>query len=239
MDILQRAPELIGQSALHNSEIQTIELVDIVINNIDYNRPRDSKRYTFVELIVSGNYTDIAGNTGNFEQSPGGNVTAKGNDLILFNKITKKEYLTLNINATYDPGDNTTSIIVKTLDSTISTIQKSNNTWENWIVILSCGLDWTQPIVECPSATDLKSSYITRTGVRLQWKSGFGAEINYVRIKSRDVSSWTIYNVPGSNTYLNIVGLTSNTTYDWQICTSCELNKSNFYSAVQTFETQP
>ena len=38
MDILQRAPELIGQSALHNSEIQTIELVDIVINNIDYNR---------------------------------------------------------------------------------------------------------------------------------------------------------------------------------------------------------
>lgn len=239
MDILQRAPEFVGQSALHNSEIQTIELVDIVINNIDYNRPRDSKRYTFVELIVSGNYTDIAGGLGDFEESPGGNVSAKGNDLILFNKITKQEYTTLIINSTYSAGQDTTSIIVKTLDSTISTIQKSNNTWENWIVILSCGLDWVQTILECPSATDLKSSFITRNGVRLQWKSGFGAEINYIRIKSRDVSIWTIYNVPGSNSYLNIVGLNPNTTYDWQICTSCELNKSNFYSAVQTFETQP
>lgn len=239
MDILQRAPEFVGQSALNNSEIQKIDIVDIIINNIDYSRPRDSKRYTFVEIVVSGNYTDIIGGEGDFVESPGGNVTAKGNDLILYNVYTKKEYLTLIINSTYSPGNDTTSIIVKTLDSTISKIQKSNNTWENWIVLLSCGLDWTQTINECPSATDLKSSFITRTTVRLQWKSGFSAEINYIRLKIRDIDGWTIYKVPGSNTYLNIVGLTPNTTYDWQICSSCELNKSNFYSATQTFETQP
>lgn len=239
MDILQKAPELVGQSALHNSEIQIVDIVDIIIDNVDYTRPRDSKRYTFVQIIISGNYTDILGGEGDFIQSPGGNVTAKGNDLILFNKNTKKEYLTLIINSIYNVGNDTTSIVVKTLDSTISTIQKSNNTWENWIVILSCGVDWTQSIDECPSATDLKSSFITRTSVRLQWKSGFGAEVNLIRLKNRDVDGWTIYTVPGSNTYLNIVGLNPNTTYDWQICSSCELTKSNFYSATQTFETQP
>lgn len=239
MDILQKSPEFVGQSALHNSEIQMVEIVDIVLNNVDYIRPRDSKRYTFIEIIISGDYTDISGGIDNFEHSPGGNVTSKGNDLILFNRFTKQEYLTLLIKSTYNSDNDTTSLIVKTSDSTISNIQKSNNTWNNWIVLLSCGLDWTQTIIECPNATELKSSFITRNSVRLQWKSGFGAEINYIRIKNRDVDVWTIYNVPGSNTYINIVGLIPNTTYDWQICTSCELNKSNFYSTTQTFETQP
>ena len=53
MNILQRAPEFVGQSALDNSEIQTVDIVDIIINNVDYNRPRDSKRYTFVQIVVA------------------------------------------------------------------------------------------------------------------------------------------------------------------------------------------
>ncbi len=239
MEILQRAPEFVGQSALDNSEIQTIDIVDIVINNTDYNRPRDAKRYTFVELLVSGNYTDILGYVGEFENSPGGNVSAKGNDLILFNKITKEQFLTLIVNSTYNLSDNTTTITVKTLDSSISKIQKLNNTWDNWNVILSCGLDWVQTIDECADATDLISTFITRNSVQLQWKSGFGAEVNYIRLKPRDTADWSIYNSSGSNSYLKIFGLIPNTRYDWQICSTCELTKSNFYSAIQTFETQP
>ena len=239
MDILQRAPEYVGQSALDNSDIQTVDIVDIVINNTDYNRPRDAKRYTFVELLVSGNYTDILGNVDKFENSPGGNVSAKGNDIILFNKITKEQFLTLIVNSTYNSGNDTTTIVVKTLDSSISKIQKLNNTLDNWTVILSCGLDWVQTIVECAEATDLKSSFITRNSVQLQWKSGFGSEVNYIRLKQRDIADWSIYNTPGSNSYLKIFGLNPNTRYDWQICSSCELTKSNFYSAIQTFETQP
>lgn len=239
MDILQRAPEFVGQSALDNSDIQTIDIVDIIISNTDYNRPRDAKRYAFVELLVSGNYTDILGNVGSFINSPGGNVSAKGNDLILFNKITKVNFLTIIVNSTYNSGDDTTSIIVKTLNPSISNIEKLNNTWNNWIILLSCGLDWTQSIIECADATDLKSTFITRNSVQLQWKSGFGSEVNYIRLKPRDVDEWSIYNSPGSNTYLKIFGLNSNTTYDWQICLTCELTKSNFYSAIQTFETQP
>ena len=127
MDILQKSPEFVGQSALHNSEIQMVEIVDIVLNNVDYIRPRDSKRYTFIEIIISGDYTDISGGIGNFEHSPGGNVTSKGNDLILFNKFTKQEYITLIIKSTYNSDNDTTSLIVKTSDSTISNIQKSNN----------------------------------------------------------------------------------------------------------------
>lgn len=239
MNILQRAPEFVGQSALDNSEIQTVDIVDIIINNVDYNRPRDSKRYNFVQIVVAGNYTDITGGIGDFENSPGGNVTAKGNDLILFNKVTKQQFITLIINGTYDSGDDVTTLTVKTLDASISKIEKSNNTWDNWKVILSCGLDWTQSIIECPSATELKSTFITRNSVQLNWISGFGAEVNYIRMKPRDVENWTIYTSPGSNSYIKIFGLTPNTRYDWQICTSCELNKSNFYSAIQTFETQP
>lgn len=239
MDILQRAPEFVGQSALDNSEIQTVDIVNIIINNVDYARPRDSQRYTFIELIVSGNYTNILGNEGEFEKSPGGNFVAKGNSLILFNKITKQEYLTLIVKASHNIGDDTTSIIVKTLDNSISNIQQYNNTWNNFIIILSCGLDWTQSIIECPSATDLKASFITRNSVQLQWKSGFGAEVNYIRVKPRDQETWTNYTSPGSNSFIRIFGLIPNTIYDWQICTSCELNKSNFYSPIQTFETQP
>jgi len=144
MNILQRAPEFVGQSALDNSEIQIIDIVDIIINNVDYNRPRDSKRYTFVQIVVAGNYTDILGGIGDFVNSPGGNVTAKGNDLILFNKVTKQQFLTLIINSSYDSGDDLTTLTIKTLDVSISKIEKSNNTWDNWKVILSCGLDWTQ-----------------------------------------------------------------------------------------------
>jgi Fibronectin type III domain len=239
MDILQRAPEFIGQSALDNSEIQTIDIVDIIINNIDYVRPRDAKRYTFIELVVSGDYINVLGNTGEFEKSPGGNFLANGNDFILFNKITKQQYLTLIVNSTYNSSNNTTNIIVKTLDDSISTIEKYNNSWNNWIIILSCGLDWSQSIIECPNATDLKSTFITRNSVQLQWKSGFGAEVNYIRIKPRNQDSWVNYTSPGSNTFIRIFGLIPNTRYDWQICTSCGLNKSNFYSAIQTFETQP
>jgi hypothetical protein len=238
MDFLQRPPEFIGQSALHNSEIQIIPIIDIIINSSDYSRPRDSKRFTFVEIIVSGNYTDVLGYSSEFENSPGGNFTSKGNDSILFNKITKKSFNTLIINSSYSLADDTTTIVIKTSDSSITKIE-NNNSWNDWILILSCGLDYSFNLNECPEATNLKSSFITRNSVTLTWISGYNAEINYIRIKPRDIEKWTIYAVPGSNKFININGLLSNTTYDWQICTSCELTKHNFYSPIQTFETQP
>jgi hypothetical protein len=239
MDFLQRPPDFVGQSALHNSEIQSIPISNLIINTTDFNRPRDSKRFVFIEIVVSGNYTDILGYSTEFETTPGGNFTAKGNDAIIFNSITKKSYSTIIVNSTYSIPDGETTIVIKSSDLSISKIQSTNNSWNDWVLILSCGLDWTKSISECPEATDLKASLITKNSVRLNWKSSFGAEINYIRIKERNMDSWTIYTTPGSNTSINIGNLNSNTTYDWQLCTSCELNKNNFYSATQTFETQP
>lgn len=239
MDFLQRPPDFVGQSALNSSEIQTIPIVDIIFNTSDFARPRDSKRFTFVEIKVSGNFVDVLGESLGFENFQSGNFIAKGNDIVLFNNKTKKSFTTLIINSTYSIGDDETTIVVKTLDSSISKIESNNNSWTDWVLILSCGLDCTQSINECPSATELKSTFITRNGVVLTWKSGLGAEINYIRVKARDTEKWTIYAIPGSNTFMNINGLIPNTTYDWQIATSCEINKHNLYSDIQTFETQP
>lgn len=239
MDFLQRPPDFVGQSALNSSEIQTIPIVEIIINSTDFARPRDSKRFTFIQIVVEGNYVDVLGESIDFENSQSGNYVAKGNDATIFNKISKISYPSIIVSSTYSIGDNQTTIVVKTQDTSIAKTLSTNNSWADWTFIISCGLDVSQTINECPEATELKATFITRNSVVLSWKSGLGAETNYIRIKQRDLEKWTIYAIPGSNLFININGLNPNTTYDWQISTSCEINKHNFYSAIQTFETQP
>ena len=239
MDFLQRPPDFVGQSALNSSEIHTIPIVEIIINSTDFARPRDSKRFTFVQIILEGNYVDVLGESIAFENSQSGNYVAKGNDAVIFNKISKTSYPTIIVNSTYSIGNNKTTIVVKTQDISIVKNISTYNSWSDWFFIISCGLDVSQTNNECPEATELKATFITRNTVVLSWKSGFGAETNYIRVKQRDIENWTIYAIPGSNLFISINGLNSNTTYDWQISTSCELKKHNFYSAIQTFETQP
>ena len=123
-------------------------------------------------------------------------------------------------------------MIVKSLDNSLSTISI------DWKLQFSIGLDRTQDLYTCPPATNFRASFITNNSVKLTWKSGFGSEINYIKIKKRNESSWfKPQEVPGSVQFLTFNNLDSDTTYDCQICSSCELTINNLYSDSISFTT--
>lgn len=222
MEKLQKSPFFIGQSILQVSEITTLDIFTILPVSGDYIRPRDSSRYTFSNILLTGNYVNGAN----------GNYFPPGYKLIVSNPVTQEKIECIVVKSVlYDSTH--TSVIVKSEDSGLSSITTG------WKLQLSTTLDWSQSIDECNYPKDLKTSFIERTSVKLQWAPGFGTEKNYIRIKDRDVSNWTIYEISGNITYLHLSNLNPNTTYDWQISSRCESNKTTFYSDVITFETKP
>jgi hypothetical protein len=221
MNIIQRPPLFIGQSAIQNPEINVIDIIEIITNTTFYARPRDNSRYSFVEIRISGNYIN----------SDIGNYLSVGNDIFIINSITREQIKASVVKNTLISGSET-SIILKSLDSAIKGITT------DWKIQLSISIDLTQDVYTCPPATNFRASSISSNSVKLTWKSGFGSEINYIRIKKRDELNWQKpYEVPGSIMFLEIRNLDPDTIYDCQICNRCELNNNNLYSDSISFST--
>lgn len=221
MNIIQQPPLFIGKSALQNSEITLIDIDEIITSESFYVRPRDNNKHTYIELRLTNNYIN----------SDLGNLLSVGNFVFIINPISK-EKIKGNIVKTTLISSLETSLIIRSSDVKIANIDTT------WKVQLSIGLDITQNLYTCPPPTDLKATYVTSNSVKITWKSGFGSEINYVRIKPKNESNWhEPYEIPGLNTFLEIGNLMPDTTYDCQICSSCDLNLNNFYSDSITFTT--
>ena len=221
MNIIQRPPLFIGQSAIQNPEINVVDIIQVIVSTSFYARPRDNSRYTYVEIRIGDNYITSAE----------GNYLSIGNNIFIINPITRLQIEATIIKTTLiNPSE--TSVIVKSLDNSLSTISI------DWKLQFSIGLDRTQDLYTCPPATNFRASFITNNSVKLTWKSGFGSEINYIKIKKRNESSWfKPQEVPGSVQFLTFNNLDSDTTYDCQICSSCELTINNLYSDSISFTT--
>lgn len=221
MQIIQKAPQFIGKSALQNSAIYALDIVGITTIQSFYSRPRDTERYTFVEILLGDNYFD----------SDEGNFLSSGNNVYFINPTTKETIPAIIVSSeSISPTQSKTT--VKSLNSSISTISTS------WKLILSCGVDWSQTINECPEIQEFRASSITHNSVKLTWRPAFKSEINYIRIKEESGTNWIkVHEVQGSIGVLTINALTPNTTYQCQITNRCEYNKSNFYSDSITFKT--
>ncbi len=222
MGKLQKPPAFIGQSALQVGESLILDIYGIDTIPNDYIRPRDSSRFTFINVQLAGNYVN----------STDGRFFPPGYHIFILNPTTKQAIKCIVVNSvTLSPTE--TSVILKSNNTDLASI----NT--DWKVAVSSTLDMVQNIEECKFPKDIRSTFIERTSVRLQWISGFGAEENIIRIKDRNTPSWTIYTVGGSTEKLDLTTLSPNTTYDWQLTSKCDITKSILYSEVMTFETKP
>jgi photosystem II stability/assembly factor-like uncharacterized protein len=77
---------------------------------------------------------------------------------------------------------------------------------------------------------------ITKSGARLKWSAASGASNYDVRYRKVNTSSWTYkYNATGTNR--TISGLAANTTYQWQVRTSCGSTNSS-YASGPNFKTK-
>lgn len=89
----------------------------------------------------------------------------------------------------------------------------------------SCGS--TTP--SCNAPNGLIVSNITSSSARLNWSSVSGASNYDVRYRENGTSNWTnVSNLSGLNRTLT--SLSSNTTYNWQIRTSCSSSNSSYAS---------
>jgi hypothetical protein len=221
MNIIQQAPKYVGKSALQNSEIYVLDIVQINVIETFYSRPRDADRYSFIEIYLDDNYFD----------SDEGNFLSSGNNVYVINPTTKETIpATIVSSESLSPTESKT--VVKSLSPYLSSINTS------WKLILSCGVDWSQSINECPEIKDFRASSIANNSVKLTWKPAFKSEVNYVRIKKENEENWIkVHEVVGSIGTLVIKALEANTTYQCQITNRCEYNKSNFYSDYITFKT--
>ncbi|MEL6132964.1 MAG: fibronectin type III domain-containing protein [Bacteroidota bacterium] len=81
----------------------------------------------------------------------------------------------------------------------------------------------------CDAPNGLSVSNITSSSARLNWTSVSGASNYDVRYRENGTGSWTnVSNLSGLNRTLT--GLSSNTTYNWQIRTSCSSSNSSYAS---------
>ena len=79
MNIIQRPPLFIGQSAIQNPEINVVDIIQVIVSTSFYARPRDNSRYTYVEIRIGDNYITSAE----------GNYLSIGNNIFIINPITR------------------------------------------------------------------------------------------------------------------------------------------------------
>ncbi len=116
---------------------------------------------------------------------------------------------------------------VKTL-CTSSASEFVQSAFQTTPVIAAC----SSPVVPAGSVTS-----ITNTGATLSWNSASGATYYGIRYRRVGTNSW-VGSISFSNTY-NVVGLTSGTSYEWEVRTVCNLGKGAYVSGSQFTTSGP
>lgn len=92
--------------------------------------------------------------------------------------------------------------------------------------------------VVCSSPGNRQSRNITTSTVRLSW-TAFSCATSYeVRFRKLGLTAWTIRNT-GLNAFLDLTGLQSSTTYEWQVRRRCDANGSlnSVWGTIKQFTT--
>jgi hypothetical protein len=87
----------------------------------------------------------------------------------------------------------------------------------------------------CNTPTGMANSTIGTTTATVSWAAVSGASNYTVQYKKSTATSWT--SASTSSTSLNLTGLSSSTTYNWQVRTNCS-SGSSAYTAGSNFTTQ-
>lgn len=88
----------------------------------------------------------------------------------------------------------------------------------------------------CDTPTGTTENSITSSSAYLDWNTVSSANFYNVRHREQGTSSWTV-DAPTSSNF-TVTGLLPNTTYEWQVRSSCGGNTSG-YSSIRTFTTLP
>ncbi len=87
----------------------------------------------------------------------------------------------------------------------------------------------------CSAPTGMSNSNVGTTSATVSWTASSGASNYTLQYKKSTATSWT--SVSTSNTSFNLTGLSSSTTYNWQVRTNCTSGSSS-YVAGPNFTTQ-
>jgi hypothetical protein len=87
----------------------------------------------------------------------------------------------------------------------------------------------------CSAPIGMSNSNVGTTSATVSWTASSGASNYTLQYKKSTATSWT--SVSTSNTSFNLTGLSSSTTYNWQVRTNCSSGSSS-YVAGPNFTTQ-
>jgi hypothetical protein len=87
----------------------------------------------------------------------------------------------------------------------------------------------------CSAPTGMSNSNVGTTSATVSWTASSGASNYTLQYKKSTATSWT--SVSTSNTSFNLTGLSSSTTYNWQVRTNCTSGSSSFVAG-PNFTTQ-
>ena len=87
----------------------------------------------------------------------------------------------------------------------------------------------------CSAPTGMTNSNVGTTSATVSWTASPGASNYTLQYKKSTATSWT--SVSTSNTSISLTGLTSSTTYNWQVRTNCTSGSSS-YVVGPNFTTQ-
>jgi hypothetical protein len=87
----------------------------------------------------------------------------------------------------------------------------------------------------CSAPIGMSNSNVGTTSATVSWTASSGASNYTLQYKKSTATSWT--SVSTSNTSFNLTGLSSSTTYNWQVRTNCTSGSSS-YVAGPNFTTQ-
>lgn len=95
---------------------------------------------------------------------------------------------------------------------------------------------FTTTAASCAAPTNLTTTNITTTSAKLNWTPPASAQTHKVRIRLVGSSTWTTYsNLTGSS--YTVTNLSSRSSYEWKVNTTCTNGSTSSYSALVTFTT--
>ena len=92
---------------------------------------------------------------------------------------------------------------------------------------------------DCSTPSGMNEQWVLGTKAKLTWNADLNTSQYQVRYKDSIASTWNMVNVNASFTYLWLNSLSNNTTYEWQIRSTCRFDEATatIWSPTRSFTT--